>query len=440
MNITIFQSLTLLAQKYQNTEIYPIIKSLYLSGVETQDDVLILSQLLDDDLVRNHKHITTRDGINNDPFRRYFESQLCHETLAESLDSLNYDLLNDYHLEILNLIKANGLWRNYELLLISPASEYEEFYHIRMENTEGIRILNRPDSYETLKPKNMVENDAINILTKRKNKMLVLAKISYASWYFNIMEGNRLPLNLYHSDRGHYNNRDRGREYRPGQTVQSQTLGIMRSYMALPLDDALLSKQPARYIRPADQSTFVPGAKQPEQGFKSLVSPFSNSISGTMLAQLRVMAKLMSTDDFVYHENEAQLKLYFKTYIAYMIYYSGGHTLDEYIRVLQLPEIKEAFKNVPGFEGLTLNNLFKDENNVAFESTVSKTILYGQHIINKKQVGMEIPSAVRARDINKQNKLSFFHTQDNSFSKTGMNVTTPHSISPTTVTFDFVAP
>ncbi len=440
MNITVFQSLTLLAQKYQNTEIYPIIKSLYLSGIQTLDDVLILSQLLDDDLVRDYKHITARDGINNDPVRRYFESHLCHETLAESLNALDYDLLHYYYLEVLNLIKANGLWIKYKQFQRSPESEYDAFYHIRMENTEGLRILKCPDSYQTLKPKNMVENDADLVLTKRKKKLFFLANISYASWYLNMMVSHLLPLDIYHPDDGHYNTIDRGRKYRPDQDVRSQTLGIMRSYMALPLDDALLSKQPARYVRPADRSTFVPGAKQPEQGFKSLVSPFSNSISGTMLVQLKVMAKLMSTGDFVYHENEAQLKLYFKTYISYMIYHSGGHTLDEYIRVLQLPEIKAAFKNVPGFEGLTLNKLFQDDNEVAFETTVSKTMLYGQHILNMKQVSMEIPLAVCAREINKQNKLSFFHTQDNSFSKTGMNVTTPHSISPTTVTFDFVAP
>lgn len=312
MNITVFQALTLLAQKYRkNEEIYPKIKSLYLSGIETTDDKLLLNLLLDDDLLKEHRIQVTRLGINNDPVRRYFESHLCLQTLVISLDALEYDSLNYYYYDVVNLIKKEGLWKNYQLCLIKPAPE-DEMYQIRMENTEGIRILNRLDSYQSLKPKNMDEDDAMVVLTKRKSKLHLLANISFASWYLANMIRD-LPLNLYDQRRGHYNEVDRGRENRIGQDVKSQTMGIMRSFMALSLDDALFSQQPANYIRPADQTTYVPGAKQPDQAFRSLVTPFSNSISGTLLAQLKVMAQLVCIEDFVYSDCKAQLKLYFKT-------------------------------------------------------------------------------------------------------------------------------
>lgn len=412
MNITFFQALTLLAEKYRdNLDVYTQIKFFYLSGINLSGKYATehnraLKKLLLDDALNGYNVKVTWATINNDPVRRYFESHLCVETLATSLDTLNFDYLNYYYFDVINMIKEKDLWELYEWLLISPdpnTADEDDLFSIRMENTEGMRILKLPESYPALKPKKMEESEAMAIWSKRKNKMLFLANISYASWVLANF-GGKLPIDIYNDVDGPYNEIDRGREFREGQeTVQPYTLGIMNSYMPLSLDDGLFASEPARFTRPADKSTYVRGAKQPKIAFKSLVTPFVNSISGTMLTQLKVMAEMVFAGNFVYNQCDKQLKLYFKAYIAYMTYFSGGHSLDEYTRVLQLPAVKQTFKFEPAFGNFTLDNLFQHENNIAFEAAVSKTIAYNQYILNKKKINMEIEPAVSERKI-KQTK------------------------------------
>ena len=387
MPITIFQALTLLAQKYRHsTTLFSMISSLYLSGVKSEKDRSILAYLLKDNLLEDYEINLSKKNINDDPVRRYFESHLSHNTLAVSLDELDLDLLSYYYDEVSNEIKTYELWESYQVLLHPPA-DGERFFNIRMENTEGLRILKKSSSYQGLSPTQIEdEEESITILKQRKNKMLRLANISYASWFFAYKMGRYLPLDIYRAGIGHYNARDRGRKYKEQQTVQSQTLGIMRSYMPLSRDDVLLSNEPARYVRPADQSTYIPGAKQAELSFQTLVTPFCNSISGTLLCQLQVMAEIVQKEAFVFSQNESQLKLYFKSYIAYMLLHSGGHSLDEYVRVLRLPEVQETFASEPGFAELTLDCLFRVENASAFEKAMDETIVYNQYILNNKRI------------------------------------------------------
>lgn len=391
MKITVFQALTLLAQKYrQNTRLLSMITSVYLSGITSEKKHKLLSFLLKDELLDNYDIRVSRQHINNDPVRRYFESHLAHKTLAASLDQLDLVLLTYYYDAICNEIKTYDLWEKYQTLLQPPAKG-DTCFNIRMENTEGIRILKKSSSYESLSPTQIEDKEeSTAILNRRKEKMLQLANISYASWFLSCKRGPRLPLDIYHETKGHYSDVERGRTGRFGQTVRSQTLGIMRSYMPLPKDDALLSNEPARYIRPADQATYISGAKQTERAFLSLVTPFCNSISGTLLSQLKVMAEIMNKELFVYSQNENQLKLYFKSYIAYMILHSGGHSLDEYVRVFWLPEVQDTFSGEPGFSMLTLDGLFRIENNLAFDAALDETIVYNQAILNRKHVAEEL--------------------------------------------------
>ena len=394
MEITVFQALTLLAQKYRhNTSLLSMIASIYLSGITSKQDSQKLLFLLKDELLQDYKVMLARHLINSDPVRRYFESHLAHNTLAMSLDDLDLDSMNYHYEEVCNEIKTHKLWQKYDSILHPPA-EGDNCFNIRMENLEGMRILKKSTSYESLSPtqiENKQESDLI--LAQRKTKMLEFAKISYASWFLANMRGAYLPLNLYDPDAGHYSDLERGRKSKRGQTVQSQTLGIMRSYMPLPKDDVLLSNEPARYVRPADLSTYIRGAKQAEQSFQTLVTPFCNSISGTLLCQLQVIAEIVNKELFVYKDDEEQLKLYFKSYISYMLLHSGGHTLDEYVRVFWLPEVQEKFSDVLGFSRLKLDSLFRTENAAAFTKALDETIVYNQQILNQKRMSEEMKQA-----------------------------------------------
>ncbi|RUR18427.1 hypothetical protein ELY21_08180 [Legionella sp. km535] len=420
MKITVFQALTILAQKYRNdesnTETYYKIKSLYLSGVRSPKDAETLDQLLQDDTLSNYEITDDRAAINDDPVRRYFESQLSHETLSDSLDSLDSRRLKR-HFESM-FIRLGESTKQYLLQYVYGVTKrsIENLSGTQKEYGEGILALKDPTSFQSLKPETgKGKKSPEEILQERKDKMTLLAQCSQVAMSVvnNKKNNSRYPLNLYSKKDYVFDPPNRGRVARKDtvtghvQTVRSNTLGIMRSYMPLRRDDELHSETPARYGRPADNSTYMDDGKEhliPDRTFATKVAPFVNSISGTMLIQVRAMAQLFRDKKYVYeakgkdaNEIEEQLRNYFKSFISYMTFYYGGHSLNEFISVLELPEVQDEFKNLPGFNSLTLEQLFKIENDDAFERAVEKTIDYNTAILQRKELHEELlePNLVR---------------------------------------------
>lgn len=405
MVISVFQALTLLAQKYHNDptnqEKYAKIKHLYLSGVRNDADKEILDELLQDKLLDGYQISGSKQDINEDPVRRYFESQLSHSTMDSSLDQLDSSLLEENFEKIFSKMPASfqvlvpaTIYRNLLIDLVSLKSATAREY------SEGIRILKDPNSYQSLLPTEGTAKEKEEVLQQRKEKMILLTKSSHAAMTAvqQASDSNEFPLDLYSVPNYVYDSKNRGRVPKgTDQTVRSQNLGIMKAYMPLPRDDALYSEEQAQYVRPPDGSRYVEGAQQPEAAFANLVTPFSASISGTMLCLLRVIGALYKDGEFVYAHDEAQLKLFFKTFISSLMYQVGGHSFDEFMRVLQLPEVQEEFKNLPGFTSLTLETLFKNENEAAFEAALAKTFEYNNVILNQKRVHEELT--------NKANKI-----------------------------------
>ena len=73
-----------------------------------------------------------------------------------------------------------------------------------------------------------------------------------------------------------------------------------------------------------------------------------------------------------------------------MLFSSGGHSFDEFLRVLQLSEIQSAFEEIPEFQGYSLDYLFKETQELVFEKAVEKTISYNQSILLKNKLHIEI--------------------------------------------------
>ena len=62
--------------------------------------------------------------------------------------------------------------------------------------------------------------------------------------------------------------------------------------MPLPQDDIARAEAAIGYLKPSDQAIYNENAAWVQGNFERLVHPFSNSISGTMLCQLRSLARL----------------------------------------------------------------------------------------------------------------------------------------------------
>ncbi|MCX7116296.1 MAG: hypothetical protein NTW08_10395 [Gammaproteobacteria bacterium] len=406
MKITVFQALTLLAQAYrldkEHNETYTKIKSIYLSGICFVEDRQTLDELLRDEKLSPYTISLDREDINEDPVRRYFESHLCHDTLATSLDALDEPLLDQYHESLFC-----RLYENQKSTLLSTifsgteqggrllAGTYKEY-------AETIRLLSRPDSFQSLKPKQAVNEKSPDVVLKeRKAKMKQLSKCAaIAQWVIANDAFHSMPLDLYELKNYVFDPIHRGRvprhdpSIRQAQDVRSQAQGIMRPTMPLPRNDALLAEQPSQFTRPADLNTYVKEKSYlPDVIFGTLVTPFVCSISGTMLMQLSCLAQLLRERQLVYTPLKRtdthtllQLKLFIKCFIANLVHHSGGHSLLEFFCVFLLPETQKEFKSLIGFHELTLETLFKNDNEDAFEQAVEKTIAYNAAILQKKQL------------------------------------------------------
>ena len=102
------------------------------------------------------------------------------------------------------------------------------------------------------------------------------------------------------------------------------------------------------------------------------------------------MAQLLRENKLVYTDQPQQLELFFKTFIAYMIHHAGGHSLDEYLQVLELDVVKREFWHLQGFSNLRLTHLFQKNNAKAFQASIEQTITYNNHILLKKALHLEL--------------------------------------------------
>jgi len=422
VTISVFQALTLLAEKYSAQKYLhddsaqrriKCIKHIYLTGARNSTARKNVQILLRDPLLKNFTISAKKQDINEDPVRRYFESHLSHNTLATSLDELDMLLLHEnFHL-IFALIHEDNR-DEFEHLVEEKALRPHVFFD---EYLDALFQLNNPNSYQSLSPKTtsgrLTPEEVEDKLEARKQKLIMIIKCMYASGWVNTQSPHRdLPLNIYNSrSDSPYSRDNRGRKLRlnladplkyPKQNVRPYTRGIMRSYMPLPQGDALLAEEPSNYSRPADQYTYQENRhlsdspnSVPKRMFDNLVTPFVGSISGVMLMQLKVMALLFRNDSLPFCADaespiNTQLELYMKSFISYMLYNAGGHSLNEFLDVLDIMIVKHEFSSLVGFSCITLKQLFQDKNTAAFDKTMEQTIIYNNHIIQKKKLHAEL--------------------------------------------------
>lgn len=321
---------------------------LYLSGVESEEDRQVFKKAMEDKVLSGYYLSYDYDTIDEDPTRRYFETHLSALTLKYSLDKLNLKDLGDYYKLIYAVLPAA------EKIDINQALKYSTA-DLTGSFTEYISIL------KNLNPSLL--NEQISAIDQDKMRLL----IEYALLGVRAVNNSpiRFPLDIY--GLGLFYKENRGLKHKAWQyNVNSSNLGIMKSYMPLPKDDLAYINKPTAYLRSADNTTFDKTAKWPRVNFNRLTPhPFSSSLSGTVLCQLRVINYFLEEATFKFATAES-LAQFMRCFISSLLYQAGGHSLHEFTKVLALPEIRKAFDKLPGFEKINEETLFFKENNKAF--------------------------------------------------------------------------
>ncbi|MDR3441901.1 MAG: hypothetical protein P4L65_02675 [Legionella sp.] len=365
------QALLILIDHYK-TDLLKInnLKKLYLSGANASNIQEIKMRLTDPALLEYHISYDAKT-ISNDPTRRYFETHLAYQSLMFNLDKICLDDLEFHFNALKDLVPLdvqeeiedtlNGiLWRSGDTI----SKEYASYIH-------QIRV---GALFTTLD-------------VKAKNKISLLAKCSFLS----VVNASHvsMPLDIYNMDI--YANESKGKKILAEQeTTKNSHLGLMKSHMFLPYDDIACRKTVFPFIKPSDQAFFVEDSVWARDNFTRLVHPFSNSISGTMLSQLRVHLKLKSKGINTFTQSLDKLALYSQLSIAAMLYYSGGHSLHEFVAPLTLEATQVEFKFIPGFNTISLESLFLNNNQSAFAKALDSTINYNKAYLLRKKLNVEI--------------------------------------------------
>ena len=116
-----------------------------------------------------------------------------------------------------------------------------------------------------------------------------------------------------------------------------------------------------------------------------------------------------------------------------MLLNSGGHTLNEYIHVLSLPEIQKSFSQViPDFAKLNLTSLFLELNQEAFQKSLDEAVEYNHQLIQRKIMHAELiehkllknKAIPRAPNVNRAIELlqNYYATLTNYEAKQGFGI------------------
>ena len=404
--------LLLMNDRQKSKKSYDDLKRLYLTGITdpASDRAMqqCLREFINNQAYQNYRISFTYHCINEEPTRRYFETHLALHTVQKHIDNLSTQELSDCNAWLRELATSRnervydvftGITYNLKNVLTNVIGNVFEKGPFK-KNDETNFLIN---TYWQLGLKdllleyhnalNQLENGTgpyqhFNLNDEQKKRLALIFQNTFLAVLANQFAPSPLPLAIYGT--GIFSAENRGKIPRLGQSnVTSRSTGTMKSYMPAPYaNDSTLTEQESSQLRPADQARFFQSQWVCEN-FLSMVHPFSNSISGTLLCQIRAYRKARDERQ-AFLSDMNQIKNYFRNLIAIMLYHSGGHTLHEFTAVLMLPEVRDAFKDLYGFDQINEASLFLEGNENAFNLALQETIQYNDIILKRKMFQQEL--------------------------------------------------
>ncbi|WP_131782944.1 hypothetical protein [Legionella gresilensis] len=373
------QAVMLLIDRYKNEFIVERLKKLYLKGITSEEDYQYIINLFKrSQLDEKYQISTNANVINEDPTRRYFETHLAFETLFIALDEIDSEDLGGYYEAL------------YQLLPPAEQAKFNKYLNKTTSAHEDYLVEEYIDTLSKLKT-----NKSYNDFSEtQKDKLFLIFKCAWLSSF--IVKLPDIPLkNAY--EIGFFSEQQRGRQIKflkasaetHGQQFKigsySSYFGLMKSYMPIPKNDVIFTESGFSFIRPPDRVNFNLAAAWPKENFSTLVHPFSCSISGTMLSQLRCIKKLEKMAHLPFNNLE-KFTSFLKCFTSSLLFSNGGHSYNEFLAVLKTPKVISAFKFIDHFEEIDAINLLYKDNVPQFNRALDKTIAYTKVVLAKQQV------------------------------------------------------
>lgn len=375
------QALLLLIEAYKTDSAKSaLLKKMYFLGIQESDEGSEMAKyftplhetpctqeqmdaFLRDPLLANFTISRTPNTIDNDPTRRYFETHLAYNTLLDHEDKLASEVLDKHYQELIGRLNP---YRIAKLSYVLEGNLREEDENPNKEYAHYIAMMNNG----TLVPG-----------VKNREKIRQLIQSSYLSVKVCNINNDTFPLNIYGTGIFHLSTRG-GTKKNLYDDSYSNNLGTMRSTMPTPTSDITRATAETPFTRGADNSVYDENALWVKSNFDKLVHPFSNAISGTILAIIRCCAALKTPVT----DSSETMRDYLRLLVTTMLIASGGHSFYEYCAVFELIDTRKEFERLEGFENLTMEALFLTNNEAAFDKALASAIEYNKLILQRQNV------------------------------------------------------
>lgn len=394
-----------------------ILIEIYMNGVKSPLDKQKLTSYLDkhqSDLFAGDSALLSdnEELINNDPTKRYFETQLAYETLKQKSANLSVDRLRYFRNELLRLLEERDVEAHQQILsVISRHRVLKGTHSIYSEYLNYLKRIHDESLFST--------GEGFSTDARTKIRLLITCSMLSMRCAQSGRVNALLPIQIYGS--GLFADKQRGRvlkqdpdldqfkaKKRSGKITKNydikrlgtQHYGLMKAHMPVPKNDIAMSETVFDFYKSSETANFDKNAEWPRLNFYRLVHPFSNSISGTVLCQLKLLAFLQSYKVYPLTESKQMFDDYFKVLASSITFFSGGHSLFELVYPAQLPEVITKFRDSAKsginleLEKMTISRLFLDANEQSpFQMALKKTIAYDKQLKIKQQMHQMIRQA-----------------------------------------------
>ncbi|CAM2838724.1 Ribulose-5-phosphate 4-epimerase and related epimerases and aldolases [Legionella steigerwaltii] len=365
---------------------------LYIEGIKSKEDLRFIKEI--QEILVSKKYNVKSDPItiNEDPTRRYFETQLAYYLLQNNAEELNQNELVEF---TQNLRK-----RLYSL----PAPDDT---HIKKAEKilkgEMDTILNKYETEYAQIISMLAKNSFYGLSKKACKNLLELARSTSLST-LNTQIDQTMPADIYSDSVFTMGMDGRGRIIKKEHDkVRTTAKGLMKSISPLPMyydvanavdsqyDEKTKEQTASPFQRSADQATFMIESRWTQLLFSRMTQLYSNGISSTTLAQIRNMI-LEKRLGHVYYKGHFQKNM--TVFSALMVYNSGGHSFFEIFEVFKLPLCRELIGGEPGLvkaleeDKMMYKWLCMDQSD-AYEKALHATRNYLHFLLSKKIVNAE---------------------------------------------------
>lgn len=375
---------------------------LYIEGIKTDKDKLYIRKIKE--ILADKNFVVKSDAktINDDPSRRYFETNLAYHILKNKTELLDHSELEKFTKKLKNR------------LLSLPSSNLS--LHMLVE-----KILTGDMDKHVLNTYQMEYSELTHKLLT--NNFYGLSEISCKNLYqiacstilatLNTQFDQSMPADIYSDSIFTMGMDGRGRVVKPyHQEVKTTAKGLMKSISPLPMYHDLVNPVEENYEgdvrsplqRSADQADFMIESQWSQHLFSRQTQPYSNGISSTTLAQIRniILQKRQGNPHF-----SSTFQEYMTSFAALMLYNSGGHSFFEIFEVFKLSLCRELLGEESGLQealsddSLMYKLLYLDQKE-AFEIALQSTQEYMHTLLNKKILNAEFKYDAELKLVNKE--------------------------------------